>query len=360
MTPSHMGHGFIRVWPHKCIYLRSCDLIGGGEGREHLLRLRAIFTRALAYEGVMAHAWMSHGHGTYMNESWNIYEWVMAHIWMSHGTHISERALASSARNIYTSSGVWKETWHTCKWVMAHIWMSHGTYLNESWHTCQRESTCLVCAQYAHELACMKEWWRTWESVMAHVWMSRGTYINESWHTCQRECPWVVCTQYVHELWCMWRSHGTRDVRTSHGTRVNESWHKYEWVMAHIWMRRGAHIWMNHGTYMNESWHIYEWVMAHIWMSHGTCMNASWRGAHMYEPCRTYEWDIAHIWMNHGAQQNESWHTYEWVLSHTYTIYLRTLGVMHRKCVWVRGVWREEGEREREGKRGRGRERGGG
>ena len=109
-------------------------------------------------------------YGTWFHSCVTSQVYIFKVMW-PHRRRRGKRALASSARNIYTSSGVWRShgtrvneswSWHIYEWIMEHIWMSHGTYMNESWHTYQRASTCFVCTQYLHEL------WRM-KGDMAHV-----------------------------------------------------------------------------------------------------------------------------------------------------------------------------------------------
>ena len=93
---------------------------------------------------------------------------------------------------------------------------------------------------------------------------------------------------------------------------MNESWCTCEWVMAHIWMRHGAHV--------NESWswctHIIEsyksqWVMSQIWMSHVTNMN---------ESCHIHEWVMSHIWVTQLSHitHNGYYDTHLYRCNHTY------------------------------------------
>jgi len=63
---------------------------------------------------------------------------------------------------------------------------------------------------------------------------------------------------------------------------------------------------MSHDTLVNESCHTYEWVISHIWTIHVTHMNESYH---------THKLVMSHLWTSHVTHTNESCHTYEWVSS---------------------------------------------
>ena len=110
----------------------------------------------------------------------------------------------------------------------------------------------------------------------------------------------VYARQHVHthtQVWT-WSIGNSRSSLIVSGFKSLLKSCSAQWVMAHVWMRCGAH--------MNESCHTHEWVMSHIWMS---------PVAHMNESCRTHEWVMSHIWMSHVTYMIEPRHTYERVIS---------------------------------------------
>ena len=209
---------------------------------------------------------------------------VLSYIWMSHVTHMNE-------------------SWHTYEWVMSHIWMSHVTRMNVEWFDELIFHHSFMCS---YEL--VESWWfdehmkESWYEHICVPWLltegSLASYVCHDSFICvpwllHVLIPWLLHVLVVSFMW--WYEH------------MKESWHTYEWVMAHIWIRRSyEHMkewWnMSSSNHMKESWHTYEWVMAHRWTSHVT---------HMNESCRPYEGVMSHIWRSHVAHMKESCHTYE-------------------------------------------------
>jgi len=164
-------------------------------------------------------------HVTHMNASCHTDECAMSHTWMRHVIHMNTAC-------------------HTYECFMSHIWMRHVTHMNASRHT------------YEY----------TWLR-MRHV-----THINVSWHThtsCHAYKQVVYTYASCHTHACVillfigspYTSHHTCKrvtslVLTSHVTNMNGSCHTHEWVMSHVWMGHGTHIWwVSHVTHMtNASW----------------------------------------------------------------------------------------------------------